>query len=164
VESDPGQGSAFSICLSLKLAPQGALALAPTNVGLPSVVPLKILLAEDNLVNQTVVARLLKKQGHEVKIAENGKLAVEEFERGAFDLILMDVQMPEMDGLDATREIRRLERSGKTRVPIIAMTAQTMEGDRANCFAAGMDAFVSKPIRLQELWVAINAARTPAMH
>jgi CheY-like chemotaxis protein len=67
-------------------------------------------------------------------------------------LILMDVQMPEMDGLDATREIRRPERSRKTRVPIIAMTAQTMEGDRANCFAAGMDAFVSKPIRLQELW------------
>jgi signal transduction histidine kinase len=166
VESAPGQGSAFSIHLLLKEGrPQDQLAIAPTDSSMVAsvVTPLKILLAEDNLVNQTVAARLLEKQGHEVTIAGDGKLAVEEFERGAFDLILMDVQMPVMDGLDATREIRLLERGQNARVPIIAMTAQTMKGDRDNCFAAGMDGFVSKPIHLPDLWAAINVVKTPAI-
>jgi CheY-like chemotaxis protein len=109
-----------------------------------------------------VAARLLEKQGHRVTIAANGKRAVEQFERGSFDLILMDVQMPEMDGVEATVEIRRIEQSRKTRIPIIAMTAQTMKGDRDSCFAAGMDGFVSKPIRLPELWAAIKALKAPA--
>jgi signal transduction histidine kinase/CheY-like chemotaxis protein len=166
VDSEPGQGSAFSIHLLLKEAPpQDQVAIAPQDSSMVAnvVTPLKILLAEDNLVNQIVAARLLKKQGHEVTIAGDGKLAVEEFERGAFDLILMDVQMPVMDGLDATREIRLLERGHNARVPIIAMTAQTMKGDRDNCFAAGMDGFVSKPIRLPELWAAINVVKAPAI-
>jgi signal transduction histidine kinase/CheY-like chemotaxis protein len=165
VDSEPGRGSAFSIQVPLKLAPpREAAALAPSGGQTASIVArLKILLAEDNLVNQTVAARLLRKEGHDVVVAGNGKLAVEEFERGTFDLILMDVQMPEMSGLDATREIRLLERSRKTRVPIIALTAQTMEGDRENCLRAGMDGFASKPIRLPELWAAISALTAPAI-
>jgi CheY-like chemotaxis protein len=164
VESVPGQGSAFSIQLLLKVAPpRDAFALAATDSGEVAVMtPLKILVAEDNVVNQTVAARLLGKLGHQITIAGNGKLAVEEFEGSAFDLILMDVQMPVMDGLDATREIRRLERGRNIRVPIIAMTAQTMEGDRDNCFAAGMDGFASKPIRLPELLATIGAVTTQA--
>jgi signal transduction histidine kinase/CheY-like chemotaxis protein len=164
VESELGQGSAFAIDLLLRVAPESAVAASGATGGkLPAVMtPLNILLAEDNLVNQIVAAKLLKKQGHLVTVAGNGKLAVQEFERGAFDLILMDVQMPEMDGLEAAREIRLLERGRKTRVPIIALTAQTMEGDRENCLRAGMDGFASKPIRLPELWAAIGAAAAPA--
>jgi signal transduction histidine kinase/CheY-like chemotaxis protein len=164
VESEPGQGSTFAIHLSLKVAPEPvAAALGAAGGQLPAVIPpLNILLAEDNLVNQTVAAKLLKKHGHLVTVAGNGKLAVAEFERGAFDLILMDVQMPEMDGLEAAREIRLLERSRNTRVPIIALTAQTMEGDRENCLRAGMDGFASKPIRLPELWAVIGAVAAPA--
>jgi signal transduction histidine kinase/CheY-like chemotaxis protein len=160
VDSEVANGSTFSIVLSLKIAPppiQRALnpvELEPKNVG-----RLNILLAEDNAVNQTLAVKLLKKQGHQVTVAANGRLAVEEFERGGFDLILMDVQMPEMDGLEATSEIRRIEQKKGTRIPIIAMTAQTMKGDRDNCFAAGMDSFVSKPVRLPELWAAIAAIK-----
>jgi signal transduction histidine kinase/ActR/RegA family two-component response regulator len=158
VQSEPGQGSAFSVHLVLKPAPpHEAVTVALPEGRVESLVkPLRILLAEDNLVNQTVAARLLKKHGHVVTIAGNGRLALDEFGRSAFDLVLMDIQMPVMDGLDAAREIRLLERSRKTRVPIIAMTAQTMAGDRESCFSAGMDAFVSKPIRLPELWAAIS--------
>ena len=118
---------------------------------------MRLLVVEDNLVNQRLALKLLTKQGHRVTVAANGRLAVEHFQRESFDLILMDVQMPEMDGRDATIEIRRLEQATKTRIPIIAMTAQTMKGDRDSCFAAGMDAFVSKPIRLPELFAAMEA-------
>jgi two-component system, sensor histidine kinase and response regulator len=121
--------------------------------------PLNILLAEDNLVNQKVAAKLLEKAGHRVTVAANGKVALQRFINGNFDLILMDVQMPEMDGLEATRAIRQFETARNLRIPIIAMTAQTMKGDRDNCFAAGMDGFVSKPIRLQELWAALSTVQ-----
>jgi CheY-like chemotaxis protein len=161
IESELGKGSVFSVHLTLAVATEAVPSATQkrafregASAGL-----LKILLADDNRVNQKVAARILEKQGHQVRIAENGVAAVEEFQRGDFDLILMDVQMPEMDGLDATREIQRLERNGQERIPIIAMTAQTMRGDRDNCFAAGMDGFVSKPIDLAELQAAIEAAR-----
>ncbi len=104
-----------------------------------------------------------RKQSHRVTVAGNGKLAVELFQNGTFDLVLMDVQMPEMDGLEATRAIRKIEAKNGARIPIIAMTAQTMKGDRDNCFAAGMDGFISKPIRLPELWSALRqCSRYPA--
>jgi len=164
VESELGRGSEFSVHLSLKLAPEQdrVPAIPAEEATEPQIPPLKILLAEDNLVNQKLTVKLLSKQGHQVTVAANGRVAVEEFENGLFDLILMDVQMPEMNGLEATREIRRLEQTRKTRIPIIAVTAQTMKGDRDNCFAAGMDGFVPKPIRLAELWAAIGALQTPA--
>lgn len=112
---------------------------------------LRVLVAEDNKVNQKLATIVLEKQGHSVSIANNGQEAVDEIENGTYDLVLMDVQMPTMNGLDATREIRRREEeSGKHQV-IIAMTAHAMKGDRDLCIEAGMDEYLSKPIRMNEL-------------
>jgi CheY-like chemotaxis protein len=118
--------------------------------------PLRILLAEDNLINQKVAARLLQKQGHIVKIAANGREALKEWEHAEFDLILMDVQMPEMDGFETTTTIRLRERTNGAHVPIIALTAHAMSGDRETCLAAGMDGFVTKPIRNEDLFREIG--------
>jgi two-component system, sensor histidine kinase and response regulator len=112
---------------------------------------LRILLAEDNEVNQRLAARLLEKRGHRVSIAGNGRQAVATFEKQTFDLVLMDLQMPELDGFGATAEIREKEKNGYSRVPIIALTAHAMSGDREQCLAAGMDGYLTKPIRPQEL-------------
>jgi CheY-like chemotaxis protein len=105
--------------------------------------------------NQRLATRLLQKKGHSVVLADNGRQAVERFESGSFDLILMDVQMPEMNGFEATGSIRQREQGGSRRVPIIAMTAHAMKGDRERCLEAGMDGYVSKPIRIHELLSAI---------
>ena len=107
---------------------------------------LRILLAEDNPINQTVVVRMLEKMGHLPMIAHDGQQTLSIFGSGAFDLIFMDVQMPVMDGLTATRAIRDKERTTGTRIPIIAMTAHAMKGDRERCLEAGMDGYLSKPI------------------
>ncbi len=112
---------------------------------------LNILLAEDNATNREVAVRLLTKRGHTVAVAENGKQAMAKFETDSFDLILMDVQMPEMDGFEATAAIRGKEKDRGTRIPIIAMTAHAMKGDRERCLAAGMDEYISKPIAVEEL-------------
>jgi len=112
---------------------------------------LHILLAEDNVINQQLTVRTLTKRGHEVTVVENGKLAVEALEKQSFDIVLMDVQMPEMDGLEATIAIRQREVSTGKHVPIIAMTAHAMKGDRESCLAAGMDAYISKPVHIEEL-------------
>ena len=109
---------------------------------------LKILLAEDNIVNQRVAMSMLKKMGHGVVVVENGLEAVKAFEAEAFDLILMDGQMPVMDGLEATREIRNWEGTSKIgRIPIIAVTANAMKGDREKFLEAGMDDYLAKPIK-----------------
>ncbi|MBI1312956.1 response regulator [bacterium] len=108
---------------------------------------LKVLLAEDSIVNQKLAIALLQKWGHLVTVANNGREAVETSAATPFDVILMDVQMPEMDGLQATRAIRERERSGTPKTPIIAMTAHAMKGDEERCLNAGMDAYISKPIR-----------------
>jgi CheY-like chemotaxis protein len=118
--------------------------------------PLRILLAEDNQVNQKLALRILEQMGYRADVASNGIEAVESIERQTYDVILMDVQMPEMDGLDATRNIRKLTQV--TQPHIIAMTANAMEGDREMCIAAGMNDYVSKPIRVNELVEALLKA------
>jgi two-component system, sensor histidine kinase and response regulator len=112
---------------------------------------LHILLAEDNPVNQKLAIRLLEKRGHKVDLASNGKEALLALQKRTYDLVLMDVQMPEMDGLEATKLIREKESVSGHRQPIVAMTALVMKGDRERCMAAGMDGYLSKPIRSQEL-------------
>jgi signal transduction histidine kinase/DNA-binding response OmpR family regulator len=113
---------------------------------------LNVLLAEDHPVNQKLAERLLQKMGHEVTIAATGKQAVDLHDTGNFDLILMDVQMPEMDGFEATNLIREHEKTTGKRVPIIAMTAHAMKGDKERCLEAGMDGYISKPIDQRELF------------
>ena len=120
---------------------------------------LQVLLVEDNKVNQLVAARLLEKRGHSVVIADNGREALQTLDQhgyGGFDLVLMDLQMLEMDGLEATAIIRARETSSGTHLPIIAMTARAMEGDEARCIAAGMDGYVSKPIQVEQLFATIE--------
>ena len=112
---------------------------------------LDILLVEDSLYNQKLAFGVLTKFGHRITVAENGVRAVELSRRRRFDLILMDVQMPEMDGLEATRRIRERERDSDDRVPIVAMTAQALRGDRERCLEAGMDDYLAKPVRANEL-------------
>jgi CheY-like chemotaxis protein len=114
-----------------------------------------VLLAEDNEINQRIVMRLLEKVGCHAERVANGREAVEALGRNTFDLVLMDVQMPEMDGFAATEEIRRRE-AGRRRTPIAAMTANAMTGDREKCLAAGMDDYISKPVRLENLQRMLN--------
>jgi len=112
---------------------------------------LRILLAEDNSVNQRLARSLLEKRGHSVVVAANGREALDALEKQSFDLVFMDVQMPVMDGFEATAAIRKQERSGESRLPIVALTAHAMKGDREKCLAGGMDGYLTKPIRPQEL-------------
>ena len=134
----------------------------------PSQRRLQVLVAEDNQVNQLVATRIFEKLGHQATVVSNGREAFVAFQAGKFDLIAMDVQMPEMDGLDATSAIRAWEKTAGTHTPIIAMTAHAMKGDRERCLAAGMDGYTSKPIRIGELEHAIaqlisppNSAKVP---
>jgi len=117
---------------------------------------IRVLLAEDNAVNRKLAVRILEKRGFRVTTAENGRAALEALKKDHFDLVLMDIQMPGMDGFEATAEIRRSERGASRRLPIIAMTAHAMKGDEEKCLAAGMDGYVSKPISVPELMTAIN--------
>jgi CheY-like chemotaxis protein len=124
----------------------------------------RILLAEDNLLNQRLAARIIEREGHTVTIAGNGQEAVEAAQRETFDVILMDVQMPVVDGLQATAAIRERERlSGRTRpTPIVAMTAHAMKGDRERCLVAGMNAYVAKPFKPADLTAAIESLLSTA--
>jgi CheY-like chemotaxis protein len=121
----------------------------------------RILLAEDNPVNQTLAVHLLEKRGYTVVVAGDGRAALAALdlaalERDHFDLILMDVQMPEMDGFETTAAIRARERLTGAHIPIIAMTAHALKGDQESCLAAGMDGYISKPIRVQELLATVE--------
>ena len=118
--------------------------------------PLKILLVEDNRVNQIVATQFLEKRGHQVVVAGNGRAALEALEKQAPDLVLMDVQMPEMDGLQATAAIRQGELKSGKHIPIIAMTAHAMAGDKEHCLEAGMDGYISKPLRVEALFSTIE--------
>jgi signal transduction histidine kinase/CheY-like chemotaxis protein len=157
LESTPGEGTTITFTAHFHLSPgsQAALAIGahtaaskvflPTEVMLASSTSLRILLAEDNLVNQRVAMTMLGKMGHRITLATNGLEALEQWRQSDFDLILMDVQMPDMTGLEATTLIRREEAIG-AHVPIVAMTASAMSEDRDRCLAAGMDDFISKPV------------------
>jgi len=129
---------------------------APAGERTTRIGPLRVLLAEDSLVNQKLATALLKRGGHSVVVANNGKEALAALELQPFDLVIMDVQMPEMDGLEATAAIRAKERRTGTHIPIVAMTAHAMKGDRERCLEAGMDHYVSKPIRARVLFDAID--------
>jgi CheY-like chemotaxis protein len=132
----------------------------PAAAASPSSPSLRILLAEDNLVNQRVAMTMLRKMGHRITLATNGLEAVEQWRQGDFDLILMDVQMPEMTGLQAAKQIRREEATG-AHLPIIAMTASAMSEDRERCLAAGMDDFISKPVSYKVIEQMISATVSP---
>jgi two-component system, sensor histidine kinase and response regulator len=117
---------------------------------------LRVLLAEDNAVNQTLAVRILEKRGYSVTVAGNGREALAALQKEEFDLILMDVQMPEMDGFETTAAIRQTEKQSGKRIPIVAMTAHALKGDEERCLAGGMDGYVSKPIRTNELFATIE--------
>ena len=154
LESESGQGSLFYFSLLLTTAKQTLPTTHPvSNANLsPANAALKILLADDNAVNRLLARRLLNKAGHEVILAENGREALEAWEAERPDVILMDVQMPVMDGLEATQLIRSLEQDKQFNpTPIIALTANALERDRQQCLAAGMDDFLSKPFQIQAL-------------
>ena len=161
VESDgPGRGSTFCFRIVAKAVPMpsavGAAAKTKIDPTMAERHPLRILLADDNAVNQKLAVRLLSQMGYRPDVVVNGIEAVESVERQAYDVVLMDVQMPEMDGLDATRRIRALGgvRAG---VRIVAMTANAMQGDREMCLQAGMDDYLTKPIRVESLVEALYA-------
>jgi CheY-like chemotaxis protein len=116
-----------------------------------------VLVAEDNMVNQILARRLLEKHGFAVSVAEDGRAALAALANESFDIVFMDVQMPEMDGFEATAAIRQQEQSTGTHVPIVAMTAHALKGDHERCLAAGMDAYISKPIRQEELYATIES-------
>jgi CheY-like chemotaxis protein len=118
--------------------------------------PLRVLVAEDGKINQVVARRLLESRGHQVALAENGREALEALAREQFDVVLMDVQMPVMNGLEATAEIREREAVEGGYIPIIAMTANAMKGDEETCRAAGMDAYIPKPVRADQLFATLG--------
>lgn len=153
VESELGQGSSFHFKINLAIATQARLmATVEVDSLSPDRPSLKVLLADDNAVNRMLAVRLLNKAGHQVLVAENGHEAVQVWEQEQPDVILMDVQMPVMDGLKATRLIRMTEQTKQlSSTPIIALTANAMESDKAICLAAGMDDFLSKPFQIQAL-------------
>jgi two-component system, sensor histidine kinase and response regulator len=146
VESAPGEGSTFCFTAHFgraKSEGRSEVAVAPALLAQRR---MRILVADDNEINRSVATRMLRRKGHRVQTAVNGREAVQAYGREVFDLILMDVQMPELDGFDATAQIRALEKQTGRRVGIVAMTAHAMTGDRERCLAAGMDGYVAKPV------------------
>jgi CheY-like chemotaxis protein len=148
------------ICRVLDRNVEEPQAPEPVGAGLPgearSAASLKILVAEDNPVNQVVAARLLERRGHEVTVVANGREAIAAIQRAGFDLVLMDVQMPEMDGFEATAAIRQAETGTGRHLPIFALTARTMKGDAERCRLAGMDGYLPKPIKPADLYAIVD--------
>ena len=156
VESEPGHGSTFHFTVRATAAAAPAGAAQPEEaIPTKNACALRILLAEDNPVNQRIAVELLKKRGHSTVVAADGLLALEALASQPFDVVLMDVQMPGMDGYQATAAIREREAGTSTHTPIIAMTAHAMSGDAERCLAAGMDGYVPKPIRPADLYEAL---------
>jgi PAS domain S-box-containing protein len=162
VESEPDRGSEFHFtarfgaaengpALTYPSAPEAASITLSPEVAREPAESLRVLLAEDNAVNRKVATRMLEKRGHQVVVTSNGKEALAALQKGTYDLVLMDVQMPEMDGLEATRTIRGSERGTGFHQQIIALTAHAVIGDRERCLEAGMDGYLTKPLRPNEL-------------
>ena len=159
VESEEGHGSTFHFTGKFQISKE---AIAKENMqasdgpGLPHRSRFQVLVVEDSRVNQVVTTRFLEKRGFHCLVASNGREAIEMLDGAAADLILMDVQMPEMDGFETTRCIRELEQERGVRVPILALTAHASEGDREKCLAAGMDGYITKPVQPSQLYQAID--------
>jgi CheY-like chemotaxis protein/HPt (histidine-containing phosphotransfer) domain-containing protein len=181
VESMAGRGSTFQFVVPFQVPardrqtpspPSGERGRGPSPADAggdcgstgPEMPPLRILLAEDNPINRLAMTRLLEKRGCHVVAVENGREALAAFDREPIDLVLMDVQMPDLDGLEATAALRVRERNRGTRVPVIALTAHAMRGDRERCLVAGMDEYVTKPVQPEELlgMIARAVQRRPA--
>jgi CheY-like chemotaxis protein len=172
VESKLGHGSTFHFTVRFGCAkttsPGGSdlreggslshepVAAATASISNPDFRSLHVLLAEDNVVNQRLALRMLEKRGHVVLVVNNGRDAVDLASRYGFDLALMDVQMPEMDGLQATAAIRTAEQTTGAHLPIVAMTAHALQGDEQRCLAAGMDGYMSKPVDARTLFATIE--------
>jgi CheY-like chemotaxis protein len=170
VESELGHGSEFHFTAHLGAAhvvEDGAIKPIATAAATPGS-PLRVLLAEDNAVNRLVVTMLLEKQGHHVEAATTGREALVALTKEKYDIVLMDVQMPDMDGFEATRMIRTMEKHTGRHQQIIALTAHAMIGDRERCLEVGMDAYLSKPIRSQELCEVLESCsqtlRSQSLH
>jgi PAS domain S-box-containing protein len=166
LESEPDQGSTFHFTarLARSFTAPPALRAFPERTGhrangtpaADALPPLRVLLAEDNAVNQKFLIRLLQRAGHTVTVAETGRQALDALRAQEFDLVLMDVQMPEMDGLEATRALRAAEREAGRHVPVIALTAHAARGDRDRCLEAGMDGYLPKPVDPQAFWETVR--------
>ncbi|HEY7543627.1 MAG TPA: response regulator, partial [Blastocatellia bacterium] len=163
VKSSEGCGSAFYFTANFRLQKAARRAReenSKTRAGYSSQRSgrrLRVLLAEDNAVNQRLAFRLLEKRGHSVRVVADGREALESVEREHFDAILMDVQMPDINGLEATAAIREKERATGRHTPVIAMTAHAIKGDRERCLRAGMDGYIAKPIRPDELFEVLES-------
>jgi len=158
VKSKAGEGSTFYFSMVAGVCAETwrSAAAAGGPAARTGTEKLKILLAEDNPINRKLVVRLMDKRGHEVVAVENGLQAVEKVEQERFDLVLMDVQMPGMDGLEATRQIRALEAALGKHTPILALTANAMKGDETSCLSAGMDGYLTKPFEADKLFATLQ--------
>jgi CheY-like chemotaxis protein len=156
--SQEGKGSAFHFTTRFESFEPAQSAQPADDAGADPVGPLSILVAEDDPVSQTLVSSLLKPHGHSITLVSNGSQAFSALERRTFDLVLMDIQMPGMDGLEVTAKIRERERETGGHTPIIALTAHALRGDQQRCLQGGMDGYVSKPVHAGDLQAAITAA------
>ena len=161
VNSIPGQGSTFVFTVTLEVTSQSiidrsALIINENQNTIIEKKQFNILLAEDNLINQKITVSFLKRLGHSVDVADNGRIAIEKFQSHSYDLILMDIQMPEVSGFEATKAIREIEKKSSKHVPIIALTAHALVGDKEKCLDAGMDDYLTKPLSYEELNKSIS--------
>lgn len=159
IESEPGKGTLASVRIPMICAQESAGRLGTEDSPAPPAAarPLKILVAEDDRVNRLMLERLLAKQGHEVIAAVDGRQCLEILDGEEFDLILMDIQMPNVDGIEATKNIRA-RRDAKGRIPIVAITAHAMKGDRETFIQAGMNECLNKPVTFAEINKALRLA------
>jgi CheY-like chemotaxis protein len=169
VQSEVDRGSTFHFTTRVGVpdqksnpSPQGSASEVAECGSIPVIHEsrIRVLVCEDNPVNRTVASRLLERAGFVVGLAHNGQSAIEEFQRQPWDVVLMDLQMPEMDGFEATRRIRELNEAGRT-VPIVAITAHAMQGDRERCFSAGMNDYLPKPFDPRELIAVVERTACP---